>query len=69
MARPRWLSAWAFAVAALLTAISRYGWVADTGFSTEGVVYRIATAAVGGVVWGAVITWVVKKSREKIPKP
>jgi hypothetical protein len=46
-------------------AASTYSHVAASGFSIESIVFWILTALIGGIFWGVIITWGMKKLGQK----
>ena len=53
---PSWLSAKAFSLASLLTAVGTFGQYAAYGFGVEPVVGFLGSTLFGGIFWGWILT-------------
>ena len=60
-----WLSYRAFVVSVLLMATTTYSQVAASGFTGEAIAWWLLTIFVGGIFWGAIITWGMKRLGQK----
>lgn len=56
-----WLSFPAFVVLTLLTALLLYPQAEQLDFSTEAIAELVVGSIVGGLFWGAVATWFVRR--------
>ena len=53
---PSWLSAKAFLLAALLTAVGVFGQYAGYSFGIESIVGFVVSTLIGGIFWGWILT-------------
>ena len=60
-----WLSYRAFLVCLLATAAATYRDVTTSNFSIHALVFWVTTSVMGGVFWGSIITWGMKKFGQK----
>lgn len=62
-----WLSLPAFIVVAAVTAILMYPRAQQLGFSPEAISELVVGSVFSGVLWGAIVTWLVRRYTQRNP--